>query len=168
MFLTEGRGLDDQEMGLFTPLPLLGGAVGGIFGGMLNDYLIKRTGNRRWSRSGIGLTGKLVAAALILCSVQVDDGRLAMVVLLAARCFGDWSLPTQWGTITDMSGRASGTVFGLVNAVGAAGAFAAGPVLGRLKQDYGWEGLFFCVAAMCLFSALTWLWIDCTRKLVAD
>src|SRR5262249_33791724 len=30
LFLTEGRGLDDSQMGLFTPLPLLGGAVGGI------------------------------------------------------------------------------------------------------------------------------------------
>jgi sugar phosphate permease len=168
LFLSEGRGLDDRAMGLFTMLPLLGGAAGGIVGGMLNDYLITKTGNRRWARSSIGLTGKMVAAGLILWSVQLADGRLAMLILLAARCFGDWSLPTQWGTITDISGRASATVFGLVNAVGAVGAVAAGPVLGRLKQDYGWEGLFACVAAMCLVSALTWIWIDCTRRLVAE
>jgi sugar phosphate permease len=168
LFLTDGRGLDDRTMGLFTPLPLLGGAVGGVLGGVLNDSLIRRTGNRRWARSGIAFTGKLVAAALVVVSVRVADGRLAMVVLLAARCFGDWSLPTQWGTITDMSGRASGTVFGLVNTVGAAGGFVAGPVLGYLKQQYGWEGLFLGVAAMCLLSALSWLFIDCTRRLVAD
>lgn len=168
LFLTEGRGLDDRAMGLFTPLPLLGGAAGGIVGGVLNDYLLRRTGNRRWARSGIAFTGKFVAAGLVLLSVQMADGRLAMVVLLAARCFGDWSLPTQWGTITDVSGRASGTVFGLVNAVGAAGGFVAGPVLGYLKQQHGWEGLFLGVAAMCLLAAVTWLFIDCTRRLVAD
>jgi MFS transporter, ACS family, glucarate transporter len=167
-FLREGRGLDKETMGLFAPLPLVGGAVGGIVGGMLNDYLIRRTGNRRWARSSIGFTGKMVAGCLIACSVQMDDGRLAMVVLMAARCFGDWSLATQWGTITDMAGRASGTVFGLVNAVGAVGAFAAGPAMGYLKYYYGWEGIFYGAAAMCVVSALTWLGIDCTRRLVAD
>jgi MFS family permease len=167
LFLTEGRGLDNSQMGLFTPLPLLGGAVGSILGGMLNDYAIRRTGNRRWSRSGIALTGKMVAGTLIALSVQMSDGRVAMLVLLAARCFGDWSLATQWGAITDMAGRASGTVFGLVNMVGAVGGFAAGPIMGYLKHHYGWEGLFFCAAGMCVLSALTWLFIDCTRRISA-
>jgi sugar phosphate permease len=168
LFLTEGRGLNNEEMGLFTPLPLLGGAVGGILGGMLNDYLLRRTGNRRWTRSSIAFTGKFLAGCLVLVSLQVSDGRLAMVILLAARFFGDWSLPTQWGTVTDMAGRASATVFGLVNAVGAVGGFVAGPVLGYLKQSHGWDGLFFAAAGMCILSAVTWLLIDCTRRLVPD
>lgn len=168
MFLKEGRGLDDTLMGLFTPLPLIGGAIGGILGGVLNDVLIRKTGRRRWVRSGIGCTGKFLAAGLVLLSVQMADGRLAMVVLLAARFFGDWSLPTQWGAITDMSGRAAATVFGLVNMVGAAGGFAAGPILGYLKQHHGWEGLFLGVVAMCLLASVSWLFIDCTRRLVSD
>jgi sugar phosphate permease len=167
-FLVEGRGLNTTEMGLFTPLPLLGGALGGVIGGLLNDWLLRRTGNRRWSRSGVALTGKLVAAGLVVLSLRLTDGRLAMVVLLTARVFGDWSLPTQWGAITDMGGRGAGTLFGLVNMVGAAGGFVAGPVLGYLKEQHGWEGVFLCVAAMCLVSALTWLLIDCTRQVVAE
>jgi MFS transporter, ACS family, glucarate transporter len=167
-FLTEGRGLTTTEMGLFTPLPLLGGALGGILGGVLNDVLLRKTGNRRWTRSGVGFTGKLIAAGMVLLSVQVADGRLAMVILFATRIFGDWSLPTQWGAITDMGGRAAATLFGLVNMVGAAGGFVAGPALGFLKQHHGWEGLFLGVAAMNLLAALTWLFIDCTRRLVAD
>jgi sugar phosphate permease len=168
LFLMEGRGLRIEEMGQFALLPLLGGAVGAILGGILNDALLRKTGNRRWTRSGVAFTGKSVAAGLVVLSVQVSDGRLAMVVLLAARTFGDWSLATQWGAITDMGGRAAGTLFGLVNMVGAAGGFVGGPVLGYLKQSYGWEGLFLGVAAMCLLSALTWLFIDCTRRHVAD
>jgi MFS family permease len=164
-FLVEGRGLSTAEMGLYTMLPLLGGAVGAVLGGVLNDTLVRATGNRRWARSGVGFAGKLVAAGLVVVSVRVVDGRLAMVVLFTARVFGDWGLATQWGAITDMAGRASGTVFGLVNAFGAAGGFVAGPVLGSLKQHHGWEGLFFGVAALCLVSALCWLFIDCTRRL---
>jgi nitrate/nitrite transporter NarK len=167
-FLVEARGLDDKMMGLFAPLPLLGGALGGVLGGILNDVLIRRWGNRRWARSSVAFTGKFVAAGFVLVSVHVADGRLAVVVLLAARVFSDWSLPTQWAAITDMGGRAAATVFGLVNTVGALGGFVAGPVFGALKHHYGWDGLFAGVAVMCLLAALTWLFIDCTRRFVPD
>jgi MFS transporter, ACS family, glucarate transporter len=166
-FLVEGRGLDMEEMGLYTTLPLLGGAVGAVLGGVLNDALLRTTG-RRWARSAVGFTGKFLAAVLVVVSVQVADGRLAMVVLFAARVFGDWGLASLWGAITDTAGRASGTIFGLVNACGAIGGFVAGPALGALKQHHGWEGLFLGVALLCLVSALCWLFIDCTRRLVAD
>jgi MFS family permease len=167
-FLKEGRGLGDVEMGLYTTLPLLGGAAGGILGGVLNDVLLRRLGSRRWARSSIALTGKLVAAGLIALSVQVPDGRQAMVILFVARLFGDWGLTTLWGTITDTAGRASATVFGLVNTLGAVGGFLAGPVLGYLKEQHGWEGLFLGAALCSLLAGLCWLFIDCTRRLVAD
>lgn len=167
-FLVSGRGLDSATMGLLAPLPLLGGALGSVMGGWLNDRLLLANWNRRWVRSLIGLTGKGLAGVLVIVSVFVPYGWLAMVVLLAARIFGDWSLPTQWGAVTDMGGRASGTVFGLVNTVGAVGGFLAGPTLGYLKQHYGWEGLFAGAATMCLVAALSWLLIDCTRRIVVD
>jgi MFS family permease len=167
-FLTEARGLGAVERGLFSPLPLFGGAIGGVIGGILNDRLIRAWGNRRWARSAVGGVGKLIAAFLVYLSFQVPDGRVAMVVLFAARFFGDWSLPTQWGTITDVGGRFSATLFGVVNTVGAIGGFAAGPCLGYLKQYYGWEGLFYGVIAMCLVASFTWLFIDCTKRLARD
>ena len=171
-FLREGReagqGLDVTTMGMFAPLPLLGGAAGGILGGFLNDYFIRRTGNRRWSRSLVAFTGKFTAAGLVILSIQVADVRVTMAILVAARVFSDWSLPTQWAAITDVGGRAAATVFGVVNTVGAFGGFVAGPIFGYLKQEYGWYGLFYGVAGMCVFAALTWLFIDCTRRLVND
>ena len=167
-FLKDGKGFDNEMMGLYAPLPLLGGALGGILGGVLNDVLIRRWGNRRWARSMVAFTGKFLAAALVVLSLQADDGRLIMLVLVAARVFGDWSLPTQWAAVTDMGGRAAATLFGLVNMVGIIGGFVAGPVFGRLRQEYGWDGLFYGVAAMCLVAAVTWLFIDRTRRLVSD
>ncbi|MCS7045463.1 MAG: MFS transporter [Gemmataceae bacterium] len=167
-FLRVGRSLDPVTMGFFAPLPLIGGAVGAIIGGVLNDILIRAGVGRRWARSLVGLTGKALAGVLVGLSVFVPDGRLAMVVLLTARLFSDWSLPTQWGAITDMGGRAAATLFALVNTIGAVGGFAAGPILGWLRQNYDWTGLFFGTAAMCLAAGLTWLFIDCTKKVLDD
>lgn len=44
LFLSQVHGLKFKEMGIYSALPLLGGAVAGVTGGMLNDFLIVRTG----------------------------------------------------------------------------------------------------------------------------
>jgi sugar phosphate permease len=167
-FLVQGKGLSPSEMGAFAGLPLWGGALGGTVGGVLNDVLIRATGRRRLARSAVAFTGKALAAVLIAASVGVSDGRWVMAVLLACKFFGDWSLVTQWGTITDIAGPAAGTVFGLVNTVGAIAGSLAGPAMGHLKQAHGWDGLFHGVAVAYLVAALCWLVIDCTRSLVVE
>ncbi|MBI2807550.1 MAG: MFS transporter [Planctomycetes bacterium] len=167
-YLREGAGFDVTMMGLLTPLPLLGGAVGGVIGGILNDWLIARTGNRRWSRSGVAFAGKFLAACMVMLSLQFEAGWVTVAVLVAARVFNDWSLPTQWAAVTDMGGRAAATLFGIVNTIGAIGGVAAGPILGYLKREYDWPGIFYGVAAMCLAAALTWLFLDCTKRVVGD
>ena len=145
LFLVEAKEMSPRDMGVYAMLPLLGGAVGGIVGGMLNDASCCRlTGNRRWSRSGVvAFTGKTPAAVLIVLSVLVADGRLVMVVLLACKFFGDWSLPTQWGA-DHRPGRPG---VGHPVRPGQHGrrrsaAFLAGPVMGYIKQTHGWDGLF--------------------------
>jgi sugar phosphate permease len=168
LYLTEGKGLTPMEMGVFASLPLWGGALGGAVGGVLNDTLIRVTGSRRVGRSAVAYTGKLMAGVLIATSIVVADGRWVMVVLGGCKFFGDWGLPTQWGTTTDIGGRASGTVFGVVNTVGAVAAILAGPVMGWIKGYYGWENLFLTVAGVYVLAAACWLFIDCTRRLVVE
>jgi sugar phosphate permease len=166
LYLREAKGLGTAEMGLFAGLPLWGGAVGGAVGGALNDLAIRLGGSRRWGRSAVAFTGKLLAAALIAASLLLADGRLVMLALLACKFFGDWSLSTQWGTITDIAGPASGTVFGVVNTVGGVAAVVASPVMGHLIEAHGWDTLFGAVCAAYVVAAVCWLFIDCTRRLV--
>ena len=164
-FLEEYKGLTKSQMGVFAMLPLLGGALGGAVGGALNDLAIRLTGNRRLGRSAVAFTGKLLAAVLIALSLLVNDGRWVMVVLFACKFFCDWSLSTVWGTITDIGGPVAGTLFGSLNAVGAAAAFLAGPVMGWLKQTHGFDTLFLTVAGMYALAALCWLAIDSRCRL---
>src|SRR5439155_982807 len=128
LFLEESKGLTKAQMGVYASLPLFGGALGGATGGWLNDVLIRATGSRRLARSAVALTGKFLAGVILALSILVGDGRMVMVVLFACKFFCDWGLSTQWGTITDIAGRASGTVFGVVNMAGSCAAFVAGPV----------------------------------------
>jgi MFS family permease len=167
-FLEEAKGLSKIQMGIFATFPLIGGALGGLFGGTLNDVLIRVTGNRRLSRSAVGLTGKVVSGGLMAWATTLEDGRAVMCALALSKFFTDWSLPTQWATVTDISGRAAGTVFGVMNTVGSAAGFLAGPLIGYLKQDYGWLVLFYFMSSVYVVSGLCWLGIDCTKTLTKN
>jgi sugar phosphate permease len=167
LFLEEAKGLDKIEMGIFASLPLWTSAVGGVVGGILNDVLIRLRG-RRFARSAVGFTGKLMAAVLVVATFAVDDGRWIMVVLAGAKFFTDWCQPTMWGTCTDIGGSATGRAFGTVNMFGSFGAFAAGPVLGSIKESFGWGVLFWTIAGTYLLSASCWLMVDASRRLYVE
>ena len=165
-FLVQAKGFSPAEMGLFASLPLFGGALGGLCGGFLNDWLIRAIGNRRWARRLIAGGCKVIAAVLICCSLLFEDGQVIMGVLFFCKFFSDMSQPTWWGTVTDIGGPAAGRVFGMVNTVGAAGLFAAGPIMAWVKTEYGFDGLFYFVAGIYMVTTACWLNVDCTRRLV--
>jgi nitrate/nitrite transporter NarK len=178
-YFLEARGFDVSKTGWLASLPLWGGALGGITGGWLNDGLIAGTGSRRWVRSGVGFVGKLIGCAMLGLVVGQSRGEAAALVLFAAKFFSDWSQPTVWGTCTDLGGRHSATVFGLINTAGTLGGVVMPVVFGRLLDGFtsraevagrivvttDWSPLFLLLSAMYLGSGLCWLAIDCTRSL---
>lgn len=163
LFLSEVHHLEYEAMGIYSSLPLLGGAIAGALGGLLNDWCIARTGNRRWSRSGIAAVGKGLAAVILLIALAwYNNPYVFCGLLFAVKFFGDWSLATSWGVVTDIGGRATASVFAFNNAVAGIGLIAAPPLLGFLALRYGWPVVFAAVAATYVLCALSWLAIDCT------
>src|SRR4051812_32620116 len=102
-FLAQVHHLEFKKMGLYAALPLLGGALGGLLGGLLNDVLISLTGNRRWSRAGVAMAGKGMAAVMIFAALLFyDRPYLFCAMLFLVKLFGDWSLTSQLGVLTDI------------------------------------------------------------------
>lgn len=174
--------LDIKNVGWLTSLPLWGGALGGIAGGWLNDRLIRATGNRRWSRSGIGCVGKVIGCVMLYIVSSQEGAVAAGIALMLAKFFSDWSQPTVWGTCTDMGGRCSATVFSIINTAGTIGGMVMPVIFGYVLQantiktivdgqtilKTDWAPLFVLVAAMYLACAIFWLLIDCTKSLDAE
>ena len=166
-FLLEEKGLSKEAMGIFASLPLFAGAIGGMFGGVLNDWIMRITGKKQLARKIVGFTGKLVAAIMVAVSLAFfEDGRLMMVIVAIGKFFTDWSQPTTWGAITDISGPAAGRVFGTVNMCGSIGAMLAGPILGRIVDGPGWVVLFWFIVVIYAVSSFSWLLINSSRPLV--
>jgi sugar phosphate permease len=177
-FMT-ARNFDVGTAGLLISLPLWGGAVGGVVGGFVNDGLIHLTGSRRWSRTCVGFSGKLVACVMMFVAIQQVSGIAAALCLFIVKFFSDWTQPTVWGTCTDMGGRYSATVFSIINTSGSVGMIATPLLLGVILDMYtttemidgneklitNYSPMFAIVAAMYLISACCWMFINCTRSL---
>jgi ACS family glucarate transporter-like MFS transporter len=150
-----------------------------MLGGFFNDLMIQWTGSRRIGRSAVGFTGKFIACILMFVAISQDGATAAAWSLFAVKFFTDWSQPTVWGTCTDIGGRYSATVFGVINTSGSIGGLVSpiffGVILdwntsnvlvdGIEKSVANYNPLFVTVAVMYIISAFCWIMIDCTDSL---
>lgn len=174
-YLKEIKDLKMQTTGWMAALPLVGGALGGMLaGGMLQSWLIRVTGNRRWTRSSVGLVGNLLAGACLFISLQFDSAEKIVAAFFCLKFFADWAQPTNWAVTTDMGGRNAASLFALVNTSGSLAAVVSGPAMGYTIEWFGrgvtgnpdgWRALLIGIGAIYIISALSWLFIDCTHTL---
>ncbi len=166
-FLKQVHNLDWKLMGFYAALPFLGGALAGILAGYLNDRLILLTGNRRWARAGVAMVGKGMAAVLIFVALNFyNDPYAFCICLFFVKLFGDWSLTSVWGVVTDIGGRATASVFAFSNSVAGIGLVLAPQVFGRLADNYGWQPVFVTVGVTYAACACSWLFIDSNRPVL--
>lgn len=169
LFLAQVHHLKYKEMGISSALPLLGGAIAGLVGGILNDYAISLTANRRWSRVAVAFAGKGMAAVLIFAALWwYEQPYVFCAILFFVKLFGDWSLTTAWGVVTDIGGRATASVFAFNNSVAGLGFIAAPLAYGYIADQYGWRSVFVAVGVTYVLCALSWLLIDCTIPVVTE
>lgn len=135
LFLLTAKGVETGGSGLMAAIPLIGGAVGGTLGGILQSHLLNRIG-RRWARSLIGLVGKMAATIFMFVSLSFDSALVIVLIFGVVKFFGDWSQPAVWGTCTDIGGRNSASVFGTVNMIGSIAGFVAGPTMGLIIEVF--------------------------------
>jgi sugar phosphate permease len=169
LFLSEVHDLEFKEIGKLSALALLGGACGGACGGWLNDFMIRRLGDRRKARQVIGLAGKGMAAVLLLTAlIWYDNPYRFCTMLFFVKFFSDWSLTTTWGVVTDIGGRSTATVFAWNNAIATSGAILAPIMYGAIAEHISWKWVFITGAAAYTLCALCWLKIDCTIPVIDE
>ncbi|HUY32598.1 MAG TPA: MFS transporter [Pirellulales bacterium] len=177
LYLRTEKGVDLATAGWMAALPLLGGALGGLTSGFIQSGLIRWAGWRRWARGAVGMTGKLIAAAVIVACTLPHDAMTVVCLFLIVRFFSDFDQPAEWGAISDIAGPGAATVFACVNTVGSVGGFVAGPLVGVVLKAFsgadkvteaGWNAVFVLIAIEYLVAASCWPWIDCSRPLDLD
>ncbi|MEX1232144.1 MAG: MFS transporter [Planctomycetaceae bacterium] len=181
-YFLNAKGYDIKAAGLLTSIPLWGGALGGLMGGFCNDFLIRRTGSRRRARSTVAFIGFFIGSLMIFLVSELDNGVAAACALFGAKLFIDTTQPTVWGTCTDLGGRFSATVLGIINTAGMVGGLAV-PVIfgfildantiakvveGETVRIPNYQPVLIVIAVAYVLSACCWLFIDCSKSLDQD
>ena len=168
VFLKEQFGISFADSEILTGLPFLCGAAGSIIGGKLSDYLIYRTGSRRWGRSLLGLFGFSGAGVCVVLTGQVVEAWQAVFLLCLAFFINDVAIPVIWAVSSDVGGRYAGTVAGVMNTAGAIGAVISPALTPVLRNSFPWPVIFMVLSGGWFVAALAWLWIDASKPLFPE
>jgi sugar phosphate permease len=168
LYLSVHRSLPPTTSAWLVGLPLAGGFVACLFGGVVSDWLIRRSGSRKWGRRANGLTGLVLAGLAFAASAYVEDVGLLAVLLCLAQFGNDFNMGPGWAACADVGERYAGTISGAMNMTsnitGAVGATIAGYLFAK-----GQSGVVFLVfGGLWVTAALCWLGIDVTKPVTAD
>jgi MFS family permease len=133
-------GVDLKKAAIFAAISLFGGVVGDTAGGVISDWLLRRTGDLRVARRNLVICGfggifLSLVPMLLTPSVGIATASLFFGFFFAELCIGPmWAIPM------DIAPLYSGTASGLMN-TGSALAAIVSPVIGGWIIDAtgSWE-----------------------------
>jgi ACS family glucarate transporter-like MFS transporter len=157
-YLKENRGLDLKASALYAALPFIAITVFSTFGGVLSDWLCKRT-NKRLGRCGVAGIGMLLAAIFVAVATQVADAKLAALILTGGAGALYLAQSAFWALSADIGGKSAGSVSGLMNVGPGLGGVLTAYTTAKIAE-YSWTASFLVAAAVCLAGAIAWLFIN--------
>ncbi len=168
-YLEKARGATPYQSGWLATMVLGAGACGSLFGGWFSDWLVKKTGSRRWGRTTQGMVGAGIAGMGILTSLFTSSTVMASVFIAISCFFAQLQTPAWLACATLVSGKHLGALFGLMNMVGAIGAILSQLFLGSFadwmkSQGYvgraQWDPGFFVYVVIALIGMTLWSQIN--------
>lgn len=168
-FLVEAKGFSIIKMGIFASLPLLAGTVGDTLGGWLSDKIWKKTGNGKFARRVVAMSGMLIAAAFMIPGAMADNANMA-VFYLACSLFGlEMAVGVYWAVCLDVGHEYAGTVSGMMNTIGNVGSALSPLVFGAILQFTGsWVYPFLVASTILVIGALLWLKVNPELSIVEE
>jgi MFS family permease len=170
-YLEKGRGLSPTRAGDLTTLPLVTITVGSVVGGYLIDLVLKTTGRRWLSRSGLPSAALALGALCTAAAAWVGRPGPAVVVIAAGLFFTGIAMPGKWACTIDLAAGHTATVFAIMNMSGNIGAWICPKVVGRLFQALegsggDWSPFLFLIAGVLLAASLCCLALNPNRPAV--
>jgi len=162
----KARGATMLQAGVYGGMPLFLGAIGCGLGGVLTDYVVRKTGNVR-NRRYIGFVGFFLGSLSMLASVLFESPLHSVLALSLASFFGDLTMGSCWAVCLDVGHELAGTVSGCMNTWGNVGGALSPFMAGWLVQHFNnWNLPIVISGGIFLAGALLWLVIDPTKSVL--
>ena len=160
-FLQETKGLSPQAAGMLAFWPPFAGAFGGITGGLLSDWLLRRTGNSRLARQGMTFIALLGCTGSAAAAYFVADPQLAVFLISIGTFCGMGSGVSAYALAIAYGGKRIATVFATMNMSGNLGATLFPTVVAGIVASTGnWNFALLLFVAMFGLAAVCWLFLN--------
>jgi sugar phosphate permease len=158
-YLREHRHMSLQTLGIIGSIPLFAGMAGDLVGGSLSDFMFKRTGRARLSRSIVAAPGFLLSGAFLIPAATTESAWASVLFLATSFFFLEFVIGPAWAVPMDVGGAFSGTVTGIMNMAGALAASFTPLVFGYYFGKNSWTIPFFITSCVMLLGALIWTFL---------
>jgi ACS family glucarate transporter-like MFS transporter/ACS family D-galactonate transporter-like MFS transporter len=160
-FLQKTRGISVEDSGYLQGLVLGGALVGAVVGGLVTDWIWRRTASLRASRSGVGAAALGICALLILSAWFVESTEIAISLLtLVAFCVAIAG-PCSFAATIDIGGPRVPQVAGIMNMSGNLSAAACPVLVAVLFQiTENWNLILLLFAGVFLAGSVCWLFVS--------
>lgn len=150
IYLVKDRGFSILNAGFAAAAPALCGFAGGVLGGVISDYLLKRTGSLTIARKTPLMIGMILASTIIAC-VYIQQGWL-IIVVMALAFFGKGVASLGWAVVSDTSPKELvGVTGGIFNTVGNTAGIVTPIVIGYIVGATGsFDGALWFVGVHCV------------------
>jgi ACS family glucarate transporter-like MFS transporter/ACS family D-galactonate transporter-like MFS transporter len=160
-FLQKTRGISVENSGYVQGIVLGGALIGAVIGGLLTDWIWRRTGSLSASRSGVGAASLGTCAIVILGAWFVESTELAVLLLALGALCAAFAGPCAFAATIDIGGPRVPQVAGMMNMSGNLAAAACPVLVGRLFQvTENWNLILLLFAAVFLAGAICWLFVN--------
>jgi MFS family permease len=146
--------LDLKHSALFSSGVLLGGMIGDTVGGVISDWLYRRTGSLQVARRNLIVVGMLGAFCFLIPVVLRHDLTTVALCLSAACFFSELVVAPIWSVPMDIAPHYAGSASGIMNfGFGVAGIISPVVFGGLLDLTGSWTLPFYGSLGLLLLGA---------------
>lgn len=158
-YLVQAKGMSILKVGLIASIPAIAGFIGGLSGGYISDWLLKRGHSLTFARKTPIIIGLILSGSIIAANYVQTESIVIAVMSLAFFAKGFGAL--GWVVIGDTSPKEMvGLSGGIFNFAGNIASIVTPIVIGYILKETGsFNGALLFVGAMGLLGAMSYLFI---------
>lgn len=157
VYLVQARGMSILKAGFVASIPAVCGFVGGVLGGIISDWLMRRTGSLNIARKVPIVGGLMLSITMVLCNYV--DTEWMIIGFMSMAFFGKGVGALGWAVMADTApkeiGGLSGGLFNMFgNLSGIVTPIAIGYIIGETGS---FNGALFYVGIHAVIAILSFL-----------
>ncbi|WP_034916645.1 MFS transporter [Erwinia sp. 9145] len=157
VYLVQARGMSILKAGFVASIPAVCGFLGGVLGGVISDWLMRKTGSLNIARKTPIVLGMLLSISMVVCNYV--DTEWVVVFFMALAFFGKGIGALGWAVMADTAPKEiSGLSGGLFNMFGNASGIITPIAIGYIIATTGsYNGALIYVGIHAFVAVLSYL-----------